>query len=297
MEETTVNSEDEISLIDLFAVLIRYRKFIVIFTLAVMVCSGVYLARPLLKARAQPLKIESVQMKYTLRVENIEAAFVKQGSGFKDNASKTARNYFQNARLISRANKKFPSIEENTNLGESEYIALIESDIKAQKIYVPEAKPTDLPYEFDVILKVKKEKKEDAEKFFSALLEEVNEALFEVYRPQVDFVKNSTYAALDKILLSDSSIALSDSQKDTLKKLIEKEFHATLPVVQIADAVDVVDVVESVNKGAIIKKFIIVTFAAIFLSVFIAFALNAWANIKADEEAYGKLKAAWDAGK
>ncbi len=297
MEETTVNSEDEISLIDLFAVLIRYRKFIVIFTLAVMVCSGVYLARPLLKAKSAPLKIESVQMKYTLRVENIEAAFVKQGSGFKDNASKTARNYFQNARLISRANKKFPSIEENTNLGESDYVALIESDVKAQKIYVPEAKPTDLPYEFDVILKVKKEKKEDAEKFFSALLEEVNEALFEVYRPQVDFVKNSTYAALDKILLSDSSIALSDSQKDSLKKLIEQEFQATLPVVQIADAVDVVDVVESVNKSSIIKKFIIVTFAAIFLSVFIAFALNAWANIKADQEAYGKLKAAWDAGK
>ncbi len=297
MEETTVNSEDEISLIDLFAVLIRYRKFIVIFTLAVMILAGVYLSRPILKAKSAPLKIESVQMKYTLRVENIEAAFVKQGSGFKDNASKTARNYFQNARLISRANKKFPSIEENTNLGESEYIALIESDVKAQKIYVPEAKPTDLPYEFDVILKVKKEKKEDAEKFFSALLEEVNEALFEVYRPQVDFVKNSTYAALDKILLSDSSIALSDSQKDSLKKLIEKEFQATLPVVQVADSVDVEDVVESVNKGAIIKKFIIVTFAAIFLSVFIAFALNAWANIKTDEEAYGKLKAAWDAGK
>lgn len=297
MEETTVNSEDEISLIDLFAVLIRYRKFIVIFTLAVMVLAGVYLARPLLKAKSAPLKIESVQMKYTLRVENIEAAFVKQGSGFKDNASKTAQIYFQNARLISRANKKFPSIEENTNLGESEYIALIESDVKAQKIYVPEAKPTDLPYEFDLILKVKKEKKEDAEKFFSALLEEVNEALFEVYRPQVDFVKNSTYAALDKILLSDSSIALSDSQKDSLKKLIEKEFQATLPVVQVADAVDVVDVMESVNKGSIIKKFIIATFAAIFLSVFIAFALNAWANIKADQEAYGKLKAAWDAGK
>ena len=146
MEETTVNSEDEISLIDLFAVLIRYRKFIVIFTLAVMILSGAFLALPILRAKknaSQPTRIESVQMKYTLRVENIEAAFVKQGSGFKDNASKTARNYFQNARLIARANKKFPSIEENTQLSESDYVALIENAVKAEKIYVPEAKPTD----------------------------------------------------------------------------------------------------------------------------------------------------------
>ena len=44
MEE--INNEEEISLIDLMAVLIRYRKFIAIFTLAVFVLGCAALSAP-----------------------------------------------------------------------------------------------------------------------------------------------------------------------------------------------------------------------------------------------------------
>ena len=46
-----------------------------------------------------------------------------------------------------------------------------------------------------------------------------------------------------------------------------------------------------------VKKTIIVTFAAFFILVFIAFCKNAVENIKQDPEASGKIKAAWDGGK
>ena len=46
-----------------------------------------------------------------------------------------------------------------------------------------------------------------------------------------------------------------------------------------------------------LKKLIIVTFAAFFIFVFIAFLLNAIDNIKEDAEASDKIKTAWDGGK
>ena len=286
MEETTVNSEDEISLIDLFAVLIRYRKFIVIFTLAVMVLAGVYLSRPILKSKlTSNTESESVQRLYTLSVKNVEAAVAKQGSGFKT-AAATAKKYFQNVRLIANANKESPIIDIDESLASSAslYETAIRKAIKAKSVYVPEEK-SDQPYEFYFSMNVKSGKEEEAEKFFQLLLDSVNAALADIYRPQLELGKTQIETALDKILSSESELA-SDAQKiERLKKLIEAEFITEEPVVEVVEVVEVA------------KKFIIVTFAAIFLSVFIAFALNAWANIKADQEAYGKLKAAWDAGK
>ena len=44
-------------------------------------------------------------------------------------------------------------------------------------------------------------------------------------------------------------------------------------------------------------KFIVATFAAFFIFVFIAFLLNAVANIKTDPYASNIIKKAWDEGK
>ena len=46
-----------------------------------------------------------------------------------------------------------------------------------------------------------------------------------------------------------------------------------------------------------LKKLIVVTFAAFFVLIFIAFLLNAIENIKQDPDASGKIKAAWIGGK
>ena len=67
--EKKENSEDEISLLDLFAVLIRYRKLIVLGTLIVSFLAGLYLfAVPLIfkKANTQKAKVA-----YTVSVRAI----------------------------------------------------------------------------------------------------------------------------------------------------------------------------------------------------------------------------------
>ena len=60
------------------------------------------------------------------------------------------------------------------------------------------------------------------------------------------------------------------------------------PVFQILEYAEVPDQKSGPSRG---KLCIIITFAAFFMSVFLAFAINAVQNIKQDPEAMSKLKA------
>ena len=59
------------------------------------------------------------------------------------------------------------------------------------------------------------------------------------------------------------------------------------PVFQILEYAEIPDMKSGPSRG---KLCIIVTFAAFFISVFLAFLLNAIENIKNDPEAMAKLK-------
>ena len=59
------------------------------------------------------------------------------------------------------------------------------------------------------------------------------------------------------------------------------------PIFQILERPEIPDMKSGPSRG---KLCIIITFAAGFFSVFIAFALNAWKNIKNDPEAMEKLQ-------
>ena len=72
------------------------------------------------------------------------------------------------------------------------------------------------------------------------------------------------------------------SQEELLKIKMQSE----QPVFQIIERPEVPDMKSKPSLG---KLCIVVTFAAFFVSVFIAFALNAWENIKNDPEAQKKL--------
>lgn len=70
-------------------------------------------------------------------------------------------------------------------------------------------------------------------------------------------------------------------------ELLKVEMQTETPVFQILERPTVPDIKSGPSRG---KLCIIVTFAAFFISVFLAFLLNAIANIKADPEAMRKLK-------
>jgi len=77
------------------------------------------------------------------------------------------------------------------------------------------------------------------------------------------------------------------TQLKTQYELLKVQMQSEAPVFQILARPEVPDLKSGPSRG---KLCIIVTFAAFFMSVFLAFALNAWKNIKNDPEAVEKLQ-------
>lgn len=75
-------------------------------------------------------------------------------------------------------------------------------------------------------------------------------------------------------------------QLKTQYELLKVKMQSEQPVFQILERPEVPDMKSGPSRG---KLCIIITFAAGFISVFMAFALNAWHNIKNDPEAQKKL--------
>ena len=78
-------------------------------------------------------------------------------------------------------------------------------------------------------------------------------------------------------------------QLKTQYELLKVEMASETPVFQILEHAEVPDRKSAPSRGMLC---IIATFAAFFMSVFIAFALNAIENIKRDPEAMKKLSVA-----
>jgi uncharacterized protein involved in exopolysaccharide biosynthesis len=100
-------------------------------------------------------------------------------------------------------------------------------------------------------------------------------------------------AAVSSILLDTSMLKLElEAQKQiytqlkTQLEVLKVTLASETPVFQILEHAEVPDQKSKPSRG---KLCIIVTFAALFLSIFMAFALNAVENIKKDPEAMAKL--------
>ena len=76
------------------------------------------------------------------------------------------------------------------------------------------------------------------------------------------------------------------TQLKTQYELLKVQMQSELPIFQILERPEIPDMKSGPSRG---KLCIIITFAAFFMSVFVAFSLNAWENIKNDPEAAAKL--------
>ena len=81
------------------------------------------------------------------------------------------------------------------------------------------------------------------------------------------------------------------TQLKTQQELLKIKMASDTPVFQIIEEAEIPDQKSGPSRG---KLCIIITFAAIFISIFLAFALNAVQNIKNDREAMQKIKSGWN---
>ncbi len=282
MSEAENFDDEEISLIDLFAVLVRYRKFIVLLTALSALFAAAYLF--VFPRFSKASNDKKVNISYLVQIRN----FPKEIQSTLGDTSflAEAKSRMLNPRLIAEINSEIAVWESAQGTSRENYNVFIQNLVRQKSIDIP--KELQTASNFEIILSAKESKKERASDFMSTITEKINSEMKEIYTPQLISLKTAT----ENSLKNTSENSLSDTQSlKTLNELLDEELKNDLPYIYILGEPFVMS--EAQGRA---KKAVIVVFAAFFMAVFIAFARNAIENIKADPEASKKISDAWKMG-
>jgi len=289
--EKNTNNEDEISLIDLFAVLIRYRKLIVIGTLVVSFLVGVYLfIVPVLFPSFSGAKYV---VSYSIGVDSLPPMLASEFSTGKDNGNyilQLAVSSFTNPQSFSSLYREQPifSIDGKLPDNKVEFNKMV-SDFFGKDITIAENKVGGI----DIVLEIPVVNEDKVDSFMSAFIAAANKQISDSVLPQLTSVVS---------VAQQSAIAGANSMK-------EENIAATLDLQLLINSAnrflaENVSFVHQVGEPFVVPsaqgrltKLVIVAFAGFFVFVFIAFVLNAIRNVKADSEASKIISDAWKAGK
>lgn len=285
MTEQYENNEDEISLIDLFAVLIRYRKLIVIGTLAVALAAFAWLF--VLPKFVPSLNKKTLTISYALKTERLPAS-VFNATGY--DVLKSAVDYMQDSAVISECQKDL-HIFENA-----------EQAISGGKFSVESSNASD---RITLMCKVSVEKENELNAFVLELLKSTNSYIEDSAMQRINSLKENA----DRIIEQYGNLSLPVVWREKNERSEVKTVSVSVNCLEISSDIktfkashgkfvsDPILLSSVVDSGRRAIKFIVATFAAFFIFVFAAFLLNAIENIKNDESALSLIKKAWDEGK
>ena len=288
---TSVAEDDEISLIDLFSVLIRYRMMIIIGSAIVFVLTALYLfIMPLVFPKT--MKREST-VKYSISVTTVPGTISRELPGKISNLKSVLNAEFTDpVFLVKEMKKNNPYQSENAKeLTDFQFNKFIQDLQKEKKIRVYSAAVRD---EVIVELTIPEDNLEIATNLIDSMIKSVNETVEPLFKKEVLIVKKTkleTYDEIQKSFSENSNLTEAQSLMLTVRQI--DEFMNNYDCISERTEEPFV-ILEPLGR---VKKLIIVTFAAFFIFVFIAFLKNAIENIKNDPEASGKIKSAWDSGK
>ena len=251
--------EDEISLLDLFLVCLKYRKLIIFGTLSCMIAFSVFF---FIKENINPSK--NISVVYTVKAKVIPPSL---GSYMKKSGSliQFARDKMNNLNFIAKANKSSYVFGGEGKSG-YEYFDAVNKSKEAAKFTIDEVK---FGLESEVKANIDEELFSAYEAFFHTMLDEINKEAGNYFLS----------------LFSDS--LLSNVNED-----IESEVNSYIinnsPLIYIDE--EPVFISTATEGG--IKIFIIVFFASFMITIFLSFLLNAINSIKQDKEAMEKVYSA-----
>ena len=289
IENTTIAEEDEISLIDLFSVLIKHRFMIIAGTIAVGVIGIAYLF--LLPILMKSTDKHAVTIEYTYQIDSLPLA-LEQELGFSDQKQKvivSLASYNMNRlTLLADEVKKYnpfgAELDEMTPYAYNRYI----QTLSKEKKYTVTISP--MQTELIVTLTVPENNISQASLMVNDIVSNTVTEIENYIFPKIDAIEKATNDSLSFVDSGDSSSS-TQKLKDTQVQI--KNFKTTYEAF-LTETGEPFILLEPLGR---LKKLIIIVFAAFFIFVFIAFLLNAIENIKKDPEASGKIKTAWDGGK
>ncbi|MCF0242579.1 MAG: hypothetical protein HUK25_08075 [Treponema sp.] len=285
-ENTIEQKDDEISLIDLLAVLIRHRKLIIITTLLAFVLSAViFFALPKLNEKIFKKDSErKVLVIYNVRVEKMAPElthFLNINLG--DIVEKELKDYVN----FSNVQREYNIFTED-NLTNREYNTVIKDLLDKKKFNI------DVNYGGQVITissEVLENRIEDYKNFISAYVNYCSTIIDGVISESIDSAKYN----LDELI---ERAEKNENQGSDLSSLLSirlaiKNYNDTHKQIVSLDG-EPFEVNIALGR---LKKVIIFTFAGFFVSIFAAFVINAVSNIKKDPEASKIISDAWKNGK
>lgn len=288
--ENNQNLDEEISLIDLFAVLVRYRKLIIIGTLVVTFLAGLYLF--VVPVVLPNLSNAKETLSYTIVVDELPSSL--DSEFFRSNTKQglimgLAMEELQNLSTFSALYKENPIFSTDDSMPEtpSQYNLMI------QKLFGSDIKilPSEVGNTIKITVEIPAMNAEKSDDFIAKYITTVNNSLDSFILPRLKNIQTSTETAL-KAMEGQNSIM--NSSQDLQVKLLDITPYLTgkSSFLHIQGEPFVLPVAQGR-----LMKLIIVAFAAFFVTVFWAFVLNAINNIKADPQASKVLSEAWKAGK
>ena len=292
-EQYENNNEDEISLIDLFAVLVRYRKLVVIGTLAVALAAFAWLF--VLPKFVPSLNKKTLTISYALKTERLPSSVA-----FSVNYDilLTATNYMNDVRVLADAQREFSIFADEKKVPSvSAYNKQIQDAIDKEKFV---AKRSPIADTIAVTCKIPIEKEDFADDFIKKIAKMASDSIEADLMPEINTLEDNADMILEKygdVGLSEKKSSSSSSSFTNYADISSdiKAFKLKHDMfVQFLD--DAFVITDPAGRTRTIK-FIVATFAAFFIFVFTAFLLNAIENIKNDENAVSLIKKAWDEGK
>ncbi len=319
--------DDEISLLDLVAVLLKYKKMIIIVTVLAMIFSVVYSVISL----ALPPEKSYLPNQYTpkanmlIKEESSKAsgslsslaslAGINVGGGLSSSRSALAVYLSTSNEYLDAVSKQF-NIAERYKIKKSPLTStrkallktLVSSYDEDSSVFTISFTDIDPVFARDVVnfavdwmqnrfeelgLDTNRIEKKNLETSIDATYKEIlkleNQAQAlgaNISRGGSVWGGSSVSIEIERIQMELNAQKSVYEQLKTQYELLKVKMQGEQPVFQILERPEIPDMKSKPGRG---KLCIIITMAAFFVSIFAAFALNAWHNIKNDPEARQKL--------
>ena len=290
---TPLTEDDEISLLDLIAVLIKHRFMIIFGTVFVFVFCCVKLF--VLPALSKETKDRSVSIEYRIAVKQLPTALEQEISSQKTMGIvkiMAESQFLDIISVVEEIKELNPYASEGSEkLKGYEYNSFVKNLMKNKQYGAASA-----PVRNEIVLTmiVPEANIDKANAFVQELTAKNNKELEDYFFPTIDAFEKSRRNAYEE-LTNSSYENSSKSDIQTVLLILNQidEFRSEYTAFLSCTA-DPFIIPEPLGRA---KKTIVVTFAVFFILVFVAFLLNAIDNIKKDPEASEKIKTAWIGGK
>lgn len=280
--EDNYKNEDEISLLDLLSVFVKYRKLIIWGTVVFALLVSIFL---FFLSKSSDNQDQLYLIDYNINIyPNMDIFKSIVSFDIIDDTN----NKLNNKKLISEINKNILVFDydfNSSNFDVLEYNQFI-LELFNDKEYLAELSKTKNNF----LLSIKTINPENSDLFVNELINVVNNEYREFLLPLIQ--KRISEINLLLPQYSSDEKEIKDkllNEKITLTELSNENFN----ILQTNFSKFIV----REKKDSLLLKIIIVWFASFFIFIFIAFLLNAIQNIKSDKEASTKIKNAWEKGK